>query len=100
MNFAFDDRKLQTLYITGKGKIARQLAREIIDKFFISLEIVASVTSTDQLRQFRGLNYEALKGNRKGQHSLRLNDQYRLIVEESVDGNGQILLIIEIDDYH
>ena len=100
MKFAFEGKKLQGLYLTGKGKIARQFASEIVDKFFIALEIVASVTSTDQLRQFRGLKYEALKGDRKGQHSLRLNDQYRLIVEVSADDDGQILLIIEIEDYH
>lgn len=100
MNFAFDDKKLQTLCITGTGKIARQHPAEIIEKLFSVLEIIDAVTNTEQLKQFAGLRFAALKGNRAGQHSLRLNDQFRLIVEVSKDSDGQLLIIIEITDYH
>lgn len=39
---------------------------------------------------------EALKGNRKGQHSIRINDQYRICFVWSDDGVHNI----EIVDYH
>ena len=100
MNFAFRDKKLQTLFITGTGKIARQHPVEIIEKFFSVMELITAITNTEQLKQFSGLRFAALKGDRKGQHSLRLNDQFRLIVEATVDSDGQLLLIIEIADYH
>ena len=88
------------MYVTGEGKLARKFPSQVVEKFFSVMEIVTSVDSTAQLRQFRGLNYERLKGKRKGQHSMRLNEQFRLIVNESKDQDGQLLLIVEITDYH
>ena len=35
-----------------------------------------------ELRLYRGLNFEALKGDRKGEYSIRINDQYRIIFEQ------------------
>ena len=88
------------MYVTGKGRLARKFPSQVVDKFFSVMEIVTSVDNAAQLRQFRGLNYEQLKGKRKGQHSMRLNDQFRLVVNESKDQDGQLLLIVEITDYH
>ncbi len=39
------------------------------------------IRNESQLRFYPGLNYEPLKGNRSHQHSMRLNDQWRLIIE-------------------
>ena len=45
-----------------------------------------------------GNRLEALKGNRKGQHSIRVNDQYRLCFRFDEDtGNAYE---VEITDYH
>jgi len=100
VNVAFLDAKLQALYVKGKGGLAQKFPSEVVEKFFSVMEIATSVDNTAQLRQFRSLNYEKLKGDRKGQHSLRLNDQFRLIVAESHDEDGQLLVIVEITDYH
>ncbi len=43
-----------------------------------------------------GASLEALKGDRKGQHSIRVNDQYRVCFVWS-DGNAGD---VEIVDYH
>ena len=43
-----------------------------------------------------GNRLEALTGNRKGQHSIRINDQYRICFVW-VDGNAHY---VEIVDYH
>lgn len=47
----------------------------------------------------RSLNFEKLKGAREGQHSMRLNDQWRLIVELRGD-SPKTVHIVEILDYH
>ena len=39
---------------------------------------------------------EALKGNRKGQHNIRINDQWRICFEWHDDG----VYNVEITDYH
>lgn len=61
---------------------------------------IDAAPSTQDLHQLRGLNFEKLTGNRKNQHSMRLNDQWRLIVEVGTEKGKQFLRIIEITDYH
>ena len=43
---------------------------------------------------------ERLKGNRKHQHSIRLNRQWRLIVEFTGKGANTEIVIVGIEDYH
>ena len=43
-----------------------------------------------------GNRLEALKGKRKGQHSMRINDQWRVCFEWRADGAHEV----EIVDYH
>jgi len=50
----------------------------------------------DHLRVAPGNRLEALKGNRKGQHSIRINDQWRICFRWS-DGHA---FDVEIVDYH
>ncbi len=50
----------------------------------------------DDLRVPPGNQLEALKGKRKGQHSLRINDQWRVCFVWTVDGPRDV----EIVDYH
>jgi len=58
-----------------------------------------SVSSQD-LRGKRSLRFEKLKGKRKHQCSLRLNNQYRLIVELRSVNKTEVVRIIDIEDYH
>jgi proteic killer suppression protein len=55
-----------------------------------------AVTDLPQLRIPPGNRLEALKGNRKGQYSIRINDQWRICFRWEVDG----LHDVEIIDYH
>ena len=50
----------------------------------------------DDLRVPPGNRLEALKGNRAGQHSIRVNDQYRICFVWTADGP----VAVEIVDYH
>ena len=53
-------------------------------------------TSLGDLRAFRGNRLEALRGNRKGQYSIRINDQYRICFQWEAKGPANV----EIVDYH
>ncbi len=46
-----------------------------------------------------GLRFEKLQGDRDGQHSVRLNKQWRLILRVE-DGPPRKAVLIEITDYH
>ena len=50
----------------------------------------------DDLRIPPGNKLEALRGSRKGQHSIRINDQWRVCFVWTEDGPGEV----EIVDYH
>ena len=50
----------------------------------------------DDLRVPSGNKLEALKGNRKGQHSIRINDQWRVCFIWNID----CAIEVEIVDYH
>jgi proteic killer suppression protein len=61
----------------------------------IRLEILDAATSLRDL-ELPGLRLEALKGDRKGQHSIRINDQFRICFEwRNGDAHN-----VEIVDYH
>ena len=60
------------------------------------LDLLDSVGSLDELRVPPGNRLEALAGNREGQHSIRINDQYRICFVWTKAGPDEV----EIADYH
>lgn len=60
------------------------------------LDYVNAAASLEDLRKPPGNRLEALKGNRKGQHSIRINDQFRICFVWTADGPHEV----EIVDYH
>ncbi len=50
----------------------------------------------------KSLHFEKLQGARSHQRSMRLNDQWRLIVElvDDEDSQGKTVLVVGIEDYH
>ena len=65
--------------------------------------VVGLIVAAQDERDFAflpGLAFEKLKGKRAHQHSLRLNDQWRLIIELRGKGPRKIIGVVEIADYH
>jgi len=60
------------------------------------LDQLDSVASLDELRIPPGNRLEALTGDRQGQYSLRINDQYRVCFTWTESGPDEV----EIVDYH
>ncbi len=60
------------------------------------LEQIDSVLELSELRVPPGNRLESLKGDRKGQHSIRINDQYRVCFVWTDTGPAEV----EIIDYH
>jgi proteic killer suppression protein len=73
-------------------KIARPLQRVALRK----LILLEAAVSLDDLRVPPGNRLEKLKGDRTGQYSIRINDQWRICFEWS-DGDAYE---VEIADYH
>ena len=62
------------------------------------LEILDAATSLEDLRGLSSNRLEALKGDRKGQFSIRINGQWRICFEWPHGANGPSN--VEIVDYH
>lgn len=60
------------------------------------LRQVGAATVLDDLRIPPGNRLEALKGDRAGQHSIRINDQWRICFVWTAAGPEEV----EIVDYH
>jgi proteic killer suppression protein len=83
---------------------ARVFAREYVRRLASALHPVAwrklaqlhAATRLDSLRIPPGNRLEALKGDRAGQHSMRINDQWRICFRWK-DGDAYE---VEITDYH
>ena len=98
MRFYFADKKLERLYTDEKG--AHKYPEGVVDAFFDVMAVVAAARDERDLRRLKSLRYEKLKGQRGHQCSLRLNSQFRLIVEREKDEEGAFFWIISIEDYH
>ena len=62
------------------------------------LTAVETARSLDALAVVPGNRFEALRGDRAGQYSVRINDQWRICFEW--DGEVAFAVSIEIVDYH
>jgi proteic killer suppression protein len=63
---------------------------------FRKLDLLDSVVSLNDLRAPPGNRLEALSKDREGQHSIRINDQYRICFTWTEQGPAEV----EIVDYH
>jgi toxin HigB-1 len=72
----------------------------IVKAYRKAMQHIRAATDERTLYARRAFRFEKLKGGREGQHSLRLNDQWRLIVELRAAPEKKIVHVLEIVDYH
>ncbi len=83
-------------YGRSSKEALKTLPRELHRKAQIKIARLGAVTSMQDLREIRGNRFEALKGDRKGQCSIRINEQYRICFR----WENENVLDVEIVDYH
>jgi proteic killer suppression protein len=64
----------------------------------LKLDRLEAATSLQDLAALPGNRFESLKGHRKGQYSIRINDQWRVCFEWPDESPGPTN--VEIVDYH
>jgi proteic killer suppression protein len=89
----FKDREAEKLW---EGNTARRLPQDIQAVARRKLRMLNNAYCLDDLRIPPANRLEALKGKRKGQYSIRINDQWRICFVWA-DGNASK---VEIVDYH
>ncbi len=75
------------------AKTCVRLPLQVLKKYELWKNIIFR-HGPDKLREFLGFHDEKLKGDRKGQRSSRLSDQYRLIY--GIERNIVTVMVVEI----
>ena len=97
MIVSFKDEGTEDVFNGKNTKAARKTCPESLWKVAArKLDQLDSVTALKELRVPPGNRLETLAGSRKGQHSLRINEQYRLCFAWTDSGPDKV----EIVDYH
>ncbi len=89
----FADKEAEKIWA---GIRSRRLPSDIQAVARRKLRMLNNAATLDDLRIPPANRLEALKGDRKGQHSIRINDQWRICFRWN-DGDAQD---VEIVDYH
>jgi len=94
---SFRDKASEDINYGRESKAARRcLPGELHAKARVKLARIHAADSLQDLATLPGNRFEALKGDRRGQYSIRINDQYRICFrwERNAAEN------VEIVDYH
>jgi proteic killer suppression protein len=78
MEVHFNNGYLEKLYAGFQVSGKPRYADEVIEKFRKRIVLLIIIENTEQLRNFRRLNFEAIKGDKKGLCSIRVDLKYRL----------------------
>ena len=89
----FADKQTQQLYLTGK---ARRVPPEVVKRAARKLEQVNAAARVEDLEVPPGNRLHLLEGDRQGQYSISVNDQFRLCFRFT-DGDAYD---VEFCDYH
>ena len=89
---SFSDKETAELFHSGHSRKFSSIERIALRK----LDMINAAVNVETLKIPPGNRLEALKGNRQGQYSIRINDQWRICFK----WEGQDAYDVEIVDYH
>lgn len=79
MVVTFEKEYLRELYETEKTTEKKyRFQPNVVSKYVRCIDLLIGTPNLEALYKFKSLNYEVLKGNKKGISSIRVNDQYRI----------------------
>lgn len=96
MIFSFGNRVTEELFHGISSARVRRLPLQIREPAFYKLDVLNAAQSLDDLKSPPGNRLEALKGDLAGFHSIRINNQWRIVFR----WHGSDAHDIKIVDYH
>ena len=99
MRTQFDDDDLRRLH-EERGLVLPRLGPEVTRAFRKKVAYLEEAESETDLRNYKALHFEKLRGGRAGQHSIRLNRQWRLILRIESDAEGSLLIVVEVVNHY
>lgn len=98
MNVEFATDELDRLEVEPEFKAG--LPRGVVKAYRKRIQMIRAAKDERDLYRMRSNRFKKLKGDRSYQRSMRLNDQWRLILEVVEARPGNIIRVISIEDYH
>jgi len=98
MEIEFADAALEEL--EANPTYTAGLSQALVKVFRKRMQQIRAAVDERDFYALKSLHFEKLSAARRHQHSMRLNDQYRLIVELQGEGSNKVVRIIGIEDYH
>jgi proteic killer suppression protein len=97
MIISFKNKETEDIFDGKDSKNARKICPQTLWKVARrKLDLLNAAVALDDLKIPPGNRLEALKGDRNGQHSIRVNEQYRICFKWTTQGAVEV----EIVDYH
>ena len=90
---SFADKGTERFFYEGRCPAPWRAFADVLAR---KLDMIDAAVTLNDLRSPRGNRLEALKGNRAGQMSIGINDQWRICFVWSEDGPMEV----EVVDYH
>ena len=105
MKVEFEKKYLRELYEIGKTTDKKhRFQPQVVNGYLKCVRVLHRATRIEDLFLIKSLNYEKLKGNKKGLSSVRVNDQYRLEFREIANSNNmfeiEICSLIDITNHY
>ena len=98
MRIVFRDQRLAAIRTEQAARTGLSIA--LINACRRKLLVIEAAPDERTLRNWRSLHYEKLHGDREGQYSVRLNDQWRLVFVLDESTTPTTVTILEVVDYH
>ena len=98
MEVQFRDEKLDRL--ETDPRYDGGFSQAVVTAFRKRMQMIRAAPDERVFYQLKSLHFEKLQGSRSHQHSMRLNDQWRLIMEFVGEAPKKIVVIVSIEDYH
>lgn len=93
---SFSSTALESFYYDGPGRRSRRFPAELHSAISRKLDQRFNATSLNDLRVPPANRLEALKGDREGYYSIRVNDQWRIVFRFEIDTAFEVDFV----DYH
>ncbi len=98
MDLEFANSELARM--AGDAGTTGGFSQAIVRAFRRRVQFIGAAVDERDFYQMRSLHFEKLKGDRSHQRSMRLNDQWRLILEIIPGDPKNTVRIVAIEDYH
>ena len=96
MIVSFGERATEDLYHNRPTSRGRRFPQDMVDLALVKLDVLNGAAAALDLQSPPGNRLEALKGDLRGFHSIRVNDRWRLVFRWEGNNAYDVRLV----DYH